>query len=364
MKDTKQANHVFRGMMIIFIVIGHNRILTGVYSGIIFQALYFWHVQSFFMEPVLYRSLERYYIRRLSDILVRYLWPYAVILTIGATLAHFSGRSEVSALVLFKALYSGFSRYCEKAVGMSLYWFLPTFASFSVLLKLYSCAVSKWPSSRDALLATSCAGGAAVAITQPVALAPWVPFGLLIAIYMMPQVLIFERIMTLVGAKRNRVVLVIIISLFIVALKSYDISWGIGLINISDYRFGDGPLDIFLSFLSSISMSIIFRYLAIVIVDNRPLNIIGRNSLVIYLFHPFIQYPLGLYALNTFSKSGDLLYAILGSVIVICTVCACLIISKIFNYTNTSWIFMPKSLEAFGIYKRARATRAFLRPRC
>lgn len=145
-----QSIDFIKGLFIIFIVLGHNPILSECIPKMT-GGLYAFHVQAFFILPLLYpsKALNREFVR---DRFVRYFVPFALWVSI-ASLAYllftplgasFSWEWVIDFLL---ALVLGNAPVLKDVCGLEMYWFLPALmlltlirSSFSVLPSLFE----KW----------------------------------------------------------------------------------------------------------------------------------------------------------------------------------------------------------------------------
>lgn len=257
-----------------------------------FGFLYKWHVHGFFFLALASRGL-RGPSSRLIDIFVRFLVPFILFLTL-ATLAR-ALTGSFAPLAYLRALAIGNARSINAACDMSLFWFLPAFAAFLILLNGLGALLSRsgmpW-----VVLGAVCLGCLFVSYGLPRDFAAFVPLGLAIAIYIIPSSIVFtvlSRYLESSGNLRRTCIGIGALLVFLFSIYATNSAF----IDISLFRYGqDQSLAVFLiAICASISANVFLKVIAMALPEGRltsGLFRMGSASLVIFLVHSFIQAPL------------------------------------------------------------------------
>lgn len=171
---------VFKGILILVIVAGHNEAIAHRWPALR-QVFYYFNVQCFFMLSFV---LDRkpFSAALLRDRAVRYLVPYGVFMALAAAaflpLRGFPDGFGAWARSFAAALYDGREASIHEAVGMRVFWFLPTLFSLVMLRAVWT----GFPRCRIPLLVAALAwmGGAAAVPPDTVR---WWPLGMASALF-------------------------------------------------------------------------------------------------------------------------------------------------------------------------------------
>jgi fucose 4-O-acetylase-like acetyltransferase len=316
----QNVSAAYRGLLICAIVIGHNRLIVGVWP-LLFPLLYFWHVQGFFLEAAGRRSTAYFAKRRITDLMVRYLVPYTIFCGMAAGIALFLGTGNVQTSLLPLAIWNGFAATCEQATGLSLFWFLPTFASFSAILVLRARIDMRNHALRklaDIFLAVL---ALIVAVVPSETWALFMPMGLLLAIYFVPLALAWRVIDGLSGFYRK---LAILLSAGIAIAQIHAIYSG-ERINVSLYELGIDVPNVLLTAAAVPAMALLVSTVVRYLPRQSILRVCGEYSIVIFLGHPFIQAPLTMIVGARLSSLGKAWQASAGFFIVFVSIGCCLV---------------------------------------
>lgn len=285
----QDAMLAYRGLLICAIVIGHNRLIVGAWS-MLFPLLYFWHVQGFFLEAIGRRGSVHTAARRIPDLLVRYLVPYSIVLGLATAIGIVIKPGETEPALLPLALWNGFAETCEVASGLSLFWFLPTFASFSIVLVLRARIELAWPRLRLTIDIGLILAAIGISLSPSSVAAPWMPLGVLLALYFVPLAFGWRALLTLAERALIARIALLIPAFLVVALQIWAIIGG-ERINASVYDLGSDFPHVLLAAGSAVAMALIVSSLASCLPGQTCLRICGRYSMVIFLVHPFVQGP-------------------------------------------------------------------------
>lgn len=260
---SRDESTAIKGLLIMLIILGHNHILAP-YGSSLFIYLYSFHLMCFFILPWFYYSKHNtiswdYVIA----ILRRNYVPYTFFFWFCFALFVLKERTlDINWIQTFKGYFISSPLNLRLSVGFIFLWFLPSFASFSVLKLL--CKVST-PLKLLLLIGSFCI------IFLPWNMQEWLknnlPFGLFFAAKFLFLGWITVRCLTYVPYARyvGGIVFVIISILHFMGIKQ-------GLI---------------MQFLPIFAFQTILLFKKLVC--NPILRAIGKYSLCIYLTHMFIS---------------------------------------------------------------------------
>lgn len=138
---SRECSCWIKGLLTLFIILGHDMMFTiplNRYGAMSF--LYLFHIQGFFILPFLYGiSAKPYTAHRAADTLVRFYWPYGLLVTmmmLGVGLLSSRGAS------MMPAGLAGLYLFCDSAsirqlCGVQIFWFLPSMLVMVLLRELY-----------------------------------------------------------------------------------------------------------------------------------------------------------------------------------------------------------------------------------
>lgn len=282
----------FKGILILAIVVGHNRLLTGNIPNL-FKLLYFWHVIGFFFIAFARKGFNIRTPRTIVDLSVRYMTPFIIL---GSALA--AGRVIVSgdlSIVTYwiAAIYSGSAYFSEAATSLSLLWFLPTLLGLYMTMWLGSAILARLPRFGWPILSAILIVGFVVSVQLPPEIMRFVPLNLGLAMYILPLCVVFSLSLdALDGGRRTRLPL-LALALALVAVTIFTL-FGENTVNISVYRFAmpESPLLLILNALASVAMAALVFVIARHYVKMKIFETLGNLSLYIYLFHEFFQFAI------------------------------------------------------------------------
>ena len=135
---SREESTAIKGLLIILIVLGHNKFFTTLTEPI--QAmgyLYNFHIQSFFILPFLYGSKKLTW-RRIGNSAIKLLWPYILVSTLLylGYYVYFSGHSFHLA-ELFRLWGVGNGPLLMKFCGIQILWFLPAMFALTIIKDYY-----------------------------------------------------------------------------------------------------------------------------------------------------------------------------------------------------------------------------------
>jgi hypothetical protein len=164
---SKDESNAIKGLMIIFIIAGHNIFLTDAGEWIdIMGFLYCFHLSIFFLLPFMY-DFKGFTIHRLRDQFIRSFVPFISLMflffLVYCVLTH-SPMSRVYKLPL--AWLIGGPDYIQQLVGSRYLWFLPRFFWMIAIKELWTRMPNGW---RTVFLFLS------ILVALIIGLMPWLP---------------------------------------------------------------------------------------------------------------------------------------------------------------------------------------------
>jgi fucose 4-O-acetylase-like acetyltransferase len=324
-----------KGILIIAIVIGHNRILTDRIEGL-FAILYFWHVQGFFFLAFSNRGFGIGN-RSIIDMVTRYMVPF-LLFTTAISFGHFLVSWDYSIpeklLILF---YSGAAQWSEEATKIQLFWFLPTLSAFIVLQIIVSRALDRYqnvPYSAWALLAIFIF---TLFVILPASVHRLLPWCVGLALYLMPVSAAFAAGCNELLRGRASTRSAILVAAAAAVGSTVWLVLSTRPINIAQFDFGlrIGLMPIVatgaIASAGAIGANLLVVLLAKRLAGSKLLRMLGRQSLQIYLYHIFFQYGVWVLLNRTFPNLSLILGLTAGLLASIAAVAGALAISRVIN---------------------------------
>lgn len=325
-----------RGILLLTVILYHNDLvrshLEPWFHPISFHVLGFFFLS--FMSPP--KAFDKTHV---ADYAIRYLVPYFVFYSAYLTLYCLVGHSVEDPIIRIKTAVAGAfvasATFQKEACGVAALWFLP--ALFSVVL-LRSAVDRMGQTARGLVIALGCVvHGLLGAIPRDFRDA--VPFGVLIALYVLPLGLVVRWLVGRLDSLQRPLMVAAVATLLFVS--SFDLIIG------AKVALFSGEVPTFLNckeFIAADVVAISF-FIAAVNVANLAgrlpvISIIGRHSLLVYLVHPLI-FQIILRALSPITGALDLTqsyglvcYVALAVMSVVFTVCGSLIVSATISQTG------------------------------
>lgn len=332
-----------KGLLIIIVVMDHNDLLR-LLAPDVFRPLTF-HVLGFLVLPFLLpaKPIEPHFFR---DRLIRYLVPFWWVLTFAAALyaVAFRNDNELGSIVIdwLAAAAIGSAPLVKTASGFYYLWFLPCLAGLVMLLTLFQSLDLRWRYISGTVMVLCHASITAF----PAVFLTYVPFGLLIVVWVFPLGLLLRWVVTNTTALRLRY---LILAVF---LGSYSYLMAIRLnleIMVLDLRSASEPLLFLLQDVNAVSGVLVAIWLATKLNKLGILNLCGKHSLMIYLLHPlifFLGYKLA-GGSNLHLKSYALMAAGVGSVVLTISIALALAIAIARIPIARVWL-TPKDWKSWG----------------
>lgn len=127
-----------KAFLIFLIVLGHNMVFTySLEKYHIMEYLYNFHIQAFFLLPFLYGS-NKLTKKKLSNYFMRLYWPYIILTFISYILYYIcftKGKPEIIGVI--QMLITGDVQLIKHYCGVQIYWFLPAMFSLSYIKDIY-----------------------------------------------------------------------------------------------------------------------------------------------------------------------------------------------------------------------------------
>ncbi len=295
---TRDVVDVFKGILILLILLGHNIIFGNNCSGA-WRLLYSFHVTSFLLLPFVF-SLRRVSFSFLRDRAVRYLVPYSIFFFASSAVYFFVfvragdvGLGDWLISVFWGYLISSGS-LVHDACGFGSYWFLPA------LLSLVIC-VNIWGGLNDAKRRIFFWLFLGTHVLVGLLGEQWMrhlPMGLAIALHMVFLGLVLRWLYGISSGGYDFLMIFVFVGLAYLSRK-YDTLFMIGSLRFGDVRsLGYLLLHDGLMLSGFMSVLVVSRVLRGV----KLLGSIGRLSLMIYLVHPFVNQLM--FRLNGYFFSG------------------------------------------------------------
>jgi len=288
------AYESLKGLLILFIAMGHNSILTGVFPNLDWY-LYNFHVSSFLMVSFLFRP-EPFTASANRDKLVRYLVPFAICVLLLAPIKWLVQEPPVDVWTSLQSIVLGLlfgtAPLLKEATGFNLFWFLPTIALLAVVRSWYY-----WLSPKGA-------GFALLGIIALELILSWykvhidyMPFGFPIVLYIFPLGLIGVILARICfNSDWQKLVFIgLLVCLWLLENGSLDMGYRMNLsMGVKHGLHVPAPFILLkalvvVGFLCCLMAS---RYLA----GLKFLRVLGKYSLLVYLSHSLIYQTLLLLA--------------------------------------------------------------------
>ncbi|MEE4450784.1 acyltransferase [Novosphingobium resinovorum] len=275
-----------RAILILLVVIGHNKIFRGhfYYSGYIL--IYSFHVGSFFLLSMLspprkpdWRALQSMLSHLYRPFLVFTLGYAVLYLPIYLSTPEQTLRGWMGNLVLAAGLAT--APFLDEATGLKLLWFLPAFMSFCLLYNVYGQLRS---AARRTAWAVAALGHATIAMLPPETLT-LVPFGAAVTIFLFFPSLVFASARSLLDTRYGPPIVMAGFAFCSVLIVTFRME-----VILSDFRMPSASTPAALALcdmqllLGALSCMVFARMLA----GFKLMTWIGSRSLQIYLLHaPF-----------------------------------------------------------------------------
>lgn len=285
---SKDQGNWLKGILIIIVLADHNNFLRQV-STDFFRPLTF-HVIGFLLlnfygSYFSHKSFRIFFIERS----IRYLWPFFIFYFLYALVSNFANQITFTWKDYLLGMMIGSFTTVKQGCGGAFMWFLPALLSFSIFVKLISYL------NLTAIFLLFILSTVLHIFMGDIneLFKTLQPFGIGVSLYLAPISIIFFLIQFSIGMKIPYGSRYTILVLFIVAVVCHSI------LTMDRVNIEVGALWVpSSSEIGSIIVNIISNVVALLFLwmlaykNYRPLSsftqMIGKNSLFIYLVHPFL----------------------------------------------------------------------------
>ncbi len=274
--------NLLKGILVLIVVVDHNDFTRALFRDF-FEGLSF-HVMGFLMIPFLRPAAA--WSRDYLSYLFRLYFPYFVIVTVLAVAVAWIRpvTAGEQTLLWLHALYSGNSAVLKQATGMALLWFLP---SFIALVTLRTAIENSSRAGKTIAIALLCAAHLFVGAVGR-ELAPYLPLGLLPAVYVIPLAYLGVLLQRQVYERMSPLTALLVAGGIFAGSKYAQIQAGlyneIGFGIVADYR---APQALLLNDLEAVTGVLMLFQVARFRLGGF-LDRCGQYSLQVYLFHAFV----------------------------------------------------------------------------
>lgn len=271
-----------KGLLMLLVVMDHNDLIRA-FVPELFKPLTF-HVVGFLILPFLVpvKSLSQ---RQLFDRAVRYLVPFWFVLTLAAAIYTLLIRQDATvgtvAADWLAAAFIGSAPLVKTSAGFYYLWFLPALFGLVYVLSIFD-AMKR---SAQIVCALASLGCHAFITLVPLELHKYMPFGLLIVLWVLPFGMLMRLAVNSKIIYRARAVLIAVFVASYGALVARG--QNIEVMTLELHPVTD-PLLFILQDVSAFTGVLVAMWTAMHLKRIRFLNAMGRHSLMIYLFHPLI----------------------------------------------------------------------------
>ncbi len=287
----RQTYHTaVRGVLIFVVMLDHNDIIRNVRSVQDWFLPMTFHVAGFLMLPFLAPSRALSW-RASVDRPIRYLVPFLFALLGYSAAFQLIVRKQWPsidrAIDFVHAFVFADPWSLQVSTGFVMLWFLPTLFSVVLLVSLYDSVSAR---SRIALLAVTTAVHlfvGAASLSQKMS----VPQGLLIALYVFPLGIAMQHVMPWLSARRRHVLIGIAAAGVLLACWSFELGTEVEVATLVLPTWRQ-PLWIIATDLSDLSGLVLLVISAPVLARIPGVLLLGKYSLLVYLFHPILYKPL------------------------------------------------------------------------
>ena len=277
-----------KAILILVVVADHNDWLRQ-FSPALFDPLTF-HVLGFFLLSFTFGEKIWCY-RFVLDRAVRYLIPFFWVLTASSLAFGFMYKSKIGFIGHFEnwllAALIGNAPFVKASSGLMMLWFMPCLFGLTCLLAYFDSLKSNWARKFAIVLAVAAHLSIPLLPSGPML---WLPFGLAIAMDIFFLGIIWRKLLLL---RLPRLWGPTISGIFIATygvLVSVPVHLEIATLSLAGIT---NPLVLFLQDISGIAGVLSVIWLVSIPKKALWLESFGKNSLLVYLLHPFVYVLVG-----------------------------------------------------------------------
>ncbi|MCA1245491.1 acyltransferase [Massilia sp. MS-15] len=274
--------NILKGILVLLVVVDHNDFSRSLFPR--FLDGFSFHVVGFLMIPFLKPAAP--WSKDFPAYLFRLYYPFMLIVTLMAVVVAWLG--PVTAIEQtgrwLLALYSANSGILKEVTHMALLWYLPSFIS---LVSLRMAIENSSAATKACAIGLLCIAHVFVG-TYAASIRDYVPLGLLPALYVLPLaylgVFVHRKVYARFPAFASFLAALAIFCLVKYLQMRAGLRTEVGFAEVADYR---RPAALLLNDLEAVCGVLMLFQLARLPLG-RLLELCGRYSLQIYLFHAFI----------------------------------------------------------------------------
>jgi hypothetical protein len=281
---------IIRGVLILFVLLDHNDIVRNVRSTNDWFLPLTFHVAGFLLLPFLMPA-KLLSLRMIRDHATRYLVPFVFALVGYAVAFHVLVDRQASALDWLRHLAIAFAfadpLSLQASTGFVVLWFLPALLSTVMLAALFNSSAT---ALRAAVLVLAIVAHFYVGATA-VSLKTAVPQGMLVALYIFPLGLLVRYAMPGLLARRRKAWVAAAAAIALLASWKFQTGREVEIATLQLPTLLE-PLWVIATDVSDLSFLILLLICAPLLTRLPGIALLGRYSLLIYLFHPILYKPI------------------------------------------------------------------------
>lgn len=136
----KKDSLAIKGLVILLIILGHNKLISCEHLPFLFGYLYTFHVGVFFILPTFYDIKKRNNtLQHATDVFIKLFFPYIIIYTLLFVLNRFMNMSwSISDVFMyFVGMFSVDPNVIYETSNAQYLWFVPSFFIYSMVLDFF-----------------------------------------------------------------------------------------------------------------------------------------------------------------------------------------------------------------------------------
>ena len=334
---------VVRGVLMVIVMLDHNDIVRNVRSVNQWFLPMTFHVAGFLLLPFIVR-LKKLSGPMVRDHAIRYLTPFFFAVLFYAAAFHVVVAKDVFTSQtlgdVMAALVFADPWHLQVATGFIVLWFLPALLSVVLLMAMYDAVAFPW---RAAILAVALLVHLAVGAV-PNTFKQDVPQGFLIALYIFPLGVAMRSLLPFLTEARRANWIATSCAIALLPCWAFERGHEVEVATLVLPTLHE-PLTVLATDVSDLG------FLTLLIIGSQALTalpglaVIGRYSLLVYLFHPIFYKPILGVFLHV-ARPGFLLYWAVAAASVAAVACASLVAAwGIQAWKPARKLITPRGLE-------------------